>query len=136
MSTPTTRYSFTKLIVNDLEKMSSFYAEAYDLEEVERIQSAIGADPIDEIMLGVDGNFENGLVLLKFVDKPAPENGELILGFITDDVEAVYERVLAAGGGVHAAIKQDAGSPYKVGFVRDPEGHLAEVVETVEPDKA
>jgi predicted enzyme related to lactoylglutathione lyase len=136
MSTPTTRYSFTKLIVNDLEKMSSFYAEVYDLEEVERIQSAIGTDPIDEIMLGVDGKFENGLVLLKFVDKPAPENGELILGFITDDVEAVYERVLAAGGGIHAAIKQDAGSLYKVGFVRDPEGHLAEVVETVDPDQA
>ena len=136
MSTPTTQYSFTKLIVNDLEKMSSFYAEVYDLKEVERIQSAIGSDPIDEIMLGVDGEFDNGLVLLKFVDRPAPENGELILGFTTDDVEAVYERALTAGGGIHAAIKHDAGSPYKVGFLRDPEGHLAEVVETIDPDPA
>ncbi|MBW1882816.1 MAG: VOC family protein [Deltaproteobacteria bacterium] len=134
MNSPTTRYAFTKLIVNDLEKMSSFYTEVYDLEEVERIQSAIGSDPIHEIMLGIDGEFDNGLVLLKFVDKPAPENGELILGFTTDDVAAVYERVRAAGGGIHASIKHDAGSPYKVGFVRDPEGHLAEVVETVDQD--
>jgi predicted enzyme related to lactoylglutathione lyase len=134
MSTPTTQYSFTKLIVNDLEKMSSFYAGVFDLEQIERIQSAIGPDPIEEIMLGIDGKFDHGLVLLKFVDKPAPENGELILGFTTDDIEAVYERVRTAGGGIHAAIRRDAGSPYKVGFVRDPEGHLAEVVETVDPD--
>ena len=58
------------------------------------------------------------------------------LGFTTDDVEAVYERVLTAGGGIHAAIKHDTGSLYKVGFVLDPEGHLAEVVETVDQDQA
>ena len=53
-----------------------------------------------------------------------------------DIIEAVYERVLAAGGAVHAAVRQDPGSPYKVGFIRDPEGHLAEVVEMVEPGSA
>ena len=116
--------------------MFAFYSEVFGLEEVERYQSVIGTEPIDEIMLGVDGELGNGLVLLDFVDRPAPENGELILGFTTDDVEAVYERVLAAGGAVHAAVRQDPGSPYKVGFIRDPEGHLAEVVETVESASA
>ena len=125
-------HTFTKLIVGDLEKMAAFYKEVYGLEEIERIQSAIGADPIDEIMLGKQDDLTGVLVLLKFLDKPAPERGEVILGFVTDDVEAVYEQVLAAGGGIHAEIKQEPGSPYKVGFATDPEGHLAEIVQMVE----
>jgi hypothetical protein len=40
--------------------------------------------------------------------------------------------VLAAGGGVHAPVRHDDGAPYKVGFVKDPEGHLAEVVELLD----
>ncbi len=128
----TSSHTFTKLIVGDPEKMAAFYKEVYGLEEIERIQSAIGADPIDEIMLGKQGDLTGVLVLLKFIDKPAPEQGEVILGFVTDDVEAVYEQVLAAGGGIHAKIKQDPGSPYKVGFATDPEGHLAEIVQMLE----
>ena len=49
----TSSHTFTKLIVGDPEKMAAFYKEVYGLEEIERIQSAIGPDPIDEIMLGI-----------------------------------------------------------------------------------
>ncbi len=137
MSAATTRYSFTKLVVNDLEKMASFYSEVCGLEQIERMQAEIGSDPIEEILLGVDGDFADGLVLLKFLEKPAPENGELILGFTTDDIEALFERVSAAGGAIHAAIKHEQpDAPYKVGFARDPEGHLIEVVQTVDPTDA
>lgn len=133
MSTRTTAsHTFTKLIVGDLEKMAAFYQEVYGLEEIERIQSAIGADPIDEIMLGKADVLTGVLVLLKFIEKPPPELGEVILGFVTDDVEAVYEQVLASGGGIHAKIKQEPDSPYKVGFATDPEGHLAEIVQMLE----
>jgi hypothetical protein len=40
--------------------------------------------------------------------------------------------VRAAGGGIHAAVKRDPGSPYQVGFVTDPEGHLAELVQAAD----
>lgn len=130
MATRTTAsHTFTKLIVEDLEKMAAFYQEVYGLEEIERIQSSIAADPIDEIMLGKAGELTGVLVLLKFIEKPPPQQGEVILGFVTDDVEAVYAQVLAAGGAIRAEIKQEPDSPYRVGFATDPEGHLAEIVQ-------
>ena len=128
----TASHTFTKLIVADLEKMAAFYQQAYGLEEIERIQSAIGTDPIHEIMLGKAGELTGVLVLLEFLEKPPPEQGEVILGFVTEDVEAVYAQVLACGGGIHAEIKQEPDSPYKVGFTTDPEGHLAEIVQMTE----
>ena len=70
--------------------------------------------------------------MLKFTEREAAATGEIILGFITDDVDALYERVLAAGGGVHAPVRDDEGAPYRVGFVKDPEGHLAEVVQLLD----
>jgi len=127
-----THYGFTKLVVDDLEKMTAFYTEVYGLSDFDRIQSSIGDEPIDEIMLGTTDANTGGVILLKFLERKPAETGEIILGFLTDDIDALYERVLAAGGGVHAPVKYEAGDPYKVGFVKDPEGHLAEVVQLLE----
>ena len=104
MSAPATPLSFTKLIVDDLEEMASLYTDVYGLKQIERIQSAVGKDAIDEILLG----------------------------FTTSDIDGLYDRVRAAGGGIHAAVKRDPGSPYQVGFVTDPEGHLAELVQAAD----
>ncbi len=123
-------YSFTKLIVDDLEKMASFYSEVYDLDRIEKIHSEIGPDAIDEVLLGVgDQAIEASLILLRFVDKPRPRNGEVILGFMTDDLPALLDRVRAAGGGVHAGIVEHPEMKLRVAFATDPEGHLAEIVE-------
>jgi predicted enzyme related to lactoylglutathione lyase len=122
-----TSYSFTKLVVNDLEKMTSFYTKVYGLKQYDRVQSAIGADPIDEIMLGTTDAHTGGLILLKFTERAPTGNGEIILGFVTDDVESLIERVRATGGAIHAPIRVEPA--YKVCFVQDPEGHLAEVVQ-------
>ena len=123
-------YSFTKLVVRDLEKMAAFYCEAYGLERVARIQEQIAGDPIDEIMLGAGAELAAGsLVLLRFVDKPAPQNGEVILGFTTADLPALLDRVCAAGGAVHAAIRRMPELKLQVAFATDPEGHLAELVQ-------
>ena len=52
--------AFTKLIVGDVDKMAAFYGEVFGLKPIERIQSEIGGDRIDEILLGVLR--EDGLV--------------------------------------------------------------------------
>ena len=126
--------AFTKLIVDDVDKMAAFYSEVYGLKPIDRIQSEIGGDRIDEIILGANGQNTGGIVLLKFVDKKPPASGEVILGFITDRIDVLFERILAAGGGIYSQIKADAGRPYKVGFATDPEGHLIEIVEMVDQD--
>lgn len=123
-------YSFTKLVVGDLEKMSAYYQAVYGLRAFDRIQADIGGDPIDEIMLGKDSAHGPGsLMLLRFVDRKAPEPGALILGFQTDDLEALVERVLANGGSVHVPIRSSDVAPVRVAFTVDPEGNHAECVQ-------
>ena len=126
-------FSFTKLVVDDLEKMAAFYCEVFELEQITRVTEAIGADPIDEIILGSTAAFAPGaLVLLKYVEKPRPKNGEVILGFTTTDLPALLDRLRAAGGGVHSEIRVLLDTSLRVAFATDPEGHLIELVERVE----
>ena len=127
---PSSSLAFTKLIVDDLEAMTAFYVEVYGLREIQRVQAEIGGEPIDETILGGgDEGAPHVLILMKYLERPKPERGELILGFRTDDIEALFERITAAGGGIALDIEHEPGSPYKAGFATDPEGHLAEVLQ-------
>ena len=130
---PSASFAFTKLIVHDLEKLAAFYREVYGLHAVNRVRGeSIGAEEIDEIMLSADLNAAYGsLVLLKYLRREPSANGELILGFITDDLPALLDRVRAAGGRVHAPIKETPELKLRVAFATDPEGHLAELVQMV-----
>jgi predicted enzyme related to lactoylglutathione lyase len=128
---PSASFAFTKLIVHDLEKLAAFYREVYGLHAVNRVRGeSIGGEEIDEIMLSADPKAAYGsLVLVKYLGRGPSPNGELILGFTTDDLPALLERVRAAGGGVHAPIREMPELSLRVAFATDPEGHLAELVE-------
>jgi predicted enzyme related to lactoylglutathione lyase len=130
----TARFGFTKLIVHDLEKLAAFYGEAYGLHAVSRVRGeSIGGEQIDEIMLSEDPKAAYGsLVLLRYLGRGPSPDGEVILGFTTDDLPALLERVRAAGGGVHAPIREMPELGLRVAFATDPEGHLAELVEMLE----
>jgi predicted enzyme related to lactoylglutathione lyase len=69
------------------------------------------------------------LVLLKYLARGPSPSGELILGFTTDDLPGLLERVRAAGGSVTAPIKEMPQLHLRVAFATDPEGHLAELVQ-------
>jgi predicted enzyme related to lactoylglutathione lyase len=71
----------------------------------------------------------SALVLLKYLGRKPPPNGEVILGFTTDDLPALMERVTKAGGRVTAPIEEMPQRKIRVAFVTDPEGHLAELVQ-------
>ena len=126
-------FAFTKLIVRDLEKMAAFYRDVYGLQAVNRVRGErIGEDEIDEIMMSPDPKAQwSSLVLLKYVRRESSPNGEVILGFTTDDLPALLERVRAAGGSVHAPVKEMPELKIRVAFATDPEGHLAELVQLV-----
>lgn len=121
-------FSFTKLVVADLERAARFYHDVFGMEQVQRIQAEIAGDAIDEIILGTDGG--PGLILLQWAARSAPDVGAVILGFTTSDASAVFARVLAAGGRVREPVRPvaEAGG-LRVGFLEDPEGHLLEIVE-------
>ena len=125
------RFSFTKLIVADLPAMAAFYRDVYRLTEVGRYTGEVAGRPIDEIVLGREG-MSSGLILFTFLDSDSPTTGEAFLGFTTDDIRALFDRAVAAGGSAWADIKDpDLPGVGLVGFLADPEGHVAEVVQTV-----
>jgi hypothetical protein len=128
------RFSFTKLIVSDEERMAAYYHEVYGLNAVLRVQgeSACGGEPFREVILGPGkGMSEESLVMYKFVDRPAPCDQESILGFVTEDLDALVARVVAHGGKPVGPIKSLPEHGIKVVFTCDPEGHLAENVQMV-----
>jgi catechol 2,3-dioxygenase-like lactoylglutathione lyase family enzyme len=133
--TPSATFSFTKLVVHDVEKMSRFYTEVYGLHAVNRVQGeSIAGEEIDEIMMAADPNAQwSSLVLLRYLERGPSPSGELILGFLTEDRPALLERVRTAGGRVHADLEAMPHLGLDVAFVTDPEGHLAEVVQLKAP---
>lgn len=130
---PSASFSFTKLIVHDLEKMAAFYREVYGLHAVNRVRGvSIGEEEIDEIMVSADPKAMWGsLVLLKYVGRKSAPNGEVILGFTTDDLPALLVHVEKAGGRITAPIKEMPDLKIRVAFATDPEGHLAELVQVL-----
>jgi catechol 2,3-dioxygenase-like lactoylglutathione lyase family enzyme len=122
-------FGFTKLVVGDLEKSAAFYKSVCGLTEMARVNAEIEGRPIREIMFNATGQGAATFVLLSYSDTPAPQIGELILGFITKDVVAFVARARGAGGSVVQPPMAQPEHGVKVAFVRDIEGHLIEVVE-------
>lgn len=125
-------FGFTKLIVGDLEAAADFYTSVCELTELARVDAEIEGRPISEILFNATGKGAATLVLLTYNGQASPAAGEVILGFITKDIDAFVSRVVAAGGRVTQQVARQPQHGVKVAFVRDPEGHLIEVVELLE----
>lgn len=131
MATP---LALTKLVVHDLEGMSTYYQRAYGLKEFGRVQAEIEGHAIDEIFLGVDtGHGPGALTLLQYPERPAPTPGGTILGFVAEDLDALVAGIEAAGGTVRDGIRDSEVAPVRVAFTADPEGNLAENVQVTGP---
>jgi predicted enzyme related to lactoylglutathione lyase len=124
-------FGFCKLAVQDLERSAAFYRVVFGLVDgarVTRDKSASSGGPIDEITFCCTAKGGPSLTLIKFLDRNSPPLGETILGFHTDDIDALVERARFAGGALARPICDLPDHGVRVGFVADPEGHLIEVV--------
>lgn len=125
-------FGFTKLIVDDEEAQAEYYHQVYGLNKLQRVQNdnSGAAGPIREVIMGPgDTMSSESLVMFKFIDRPAPRDQEVILGFITDDLDALAARVLGHGGKHNGPIKSMPEHGVRVLFTTDPEGRLSENVE-------
>jgi len=122
-------FTFTKLVVDDLEKCHAFYTSVCGLVEQFRYDSEIGERAISEILYAPTDPGGGSLALLKYLGVPKPESGESILGFTTSDLDAFIARAEAAGGRVIDPARDMADLNLRVAFVEDCEGHLIEVVQ-------
>ena len=125
-------FSFTKLVVDDLERMADYYCAVFDLHRVGRHASEKGAlgEAIDEIFLSPSPTDRHGrFILFKFTSRPPARDDQVILGFETRDLDGVVERARKHGGELAAPIKDMPELRVRVAMVRDPEGHICELVE-------
>ena len=120
---------FTKLVVQDLDKVAAFYGAICGLVEEARADAEIAGRPIRELYFKSDPPGTGNFTLTKFLDVQKSATESLILGFIADDIDQFVENAAAAGGEVVVAAHPEPEHGVKVAFVRDVEGNLIEVVE-------
>ena len=121
-------FAFTKLVVGNLDASAAFYENVFGLKRQARIQAEISGRKIDEIIYEPTSKGGSNFVLLTYFDTPKPGSGEVIVGFVSDDVYALFDRAVAAGGTVFQAARDAPEHGLTVGFLADPEGHLIEVI--------
>lgn len=120
---------FTKLIVQDTDRMSQFYCAVCGLEEEGRGEDKIAGRPIQEVYFRADPPGTGTFTLTKFLDAQRPATEAVILGFIATDIDQFVRTALAAGGTMVDPVQSQPQHGVKVAFVKDIEGNLIEVVE-------
>jgi predicted enzyme related to lactoylglutathione lyase len=130
-STLQSNYGFTKIVVDNLDRTANFYKTVFDYRELQRVQSSVAGELIEEIILvrGEDMGGEIPLVVWKWPGRAAPAASDVILGFITADADAVMARAVAAGGRVVEAPRNQPEHGVRVGFAADVDGRLLEIVQ-------
>ena len=132
---PIATYTFTKLVVDDLDAMCNYYCAVFGLHPGtrERFDDGVGGEPIEEVALVANPGDPFGAVsLLKFEERPVASPDEVILGFTTPNLTGLVDRLTRAGGTLEGSIKEMPSHKIRVAFARDPEGHLCELVELTE----
>jgi predicted enzyme related to lactoylglutathione lyase len=122
-------FSFTKLVVSDLDGSAAFYADVFGLQEQYRVADDIGGRPMQEILFEPTAPGGAMFVLLHFDDTPESTAGSVLAGFVTDEIDDVFARALAAGATVVDPVHDAPEHGVRVGFLADPDGHLLEVCE-------
>ena len=117
------------LYVSDLEKMSAFYKEKFDLEtsqETDRYVIFKTGDCIFELM----GKFDNGPEALD--DSKGWDRNKILMSFQVDDIRDVVAKLEARGlkteGGIRPTVAPEGEAP--IGWLAqfmDPEGNLIEI---------
>jgi catechol 2,3-dioxygenase-like lactoylglutathione lyase family enzyme len=126
MPAPSSRLNFFKLNTPDMERALTFYREGFGFAVT---QSFDEADFVEHIMELPGQKGGPSLLLVWYKDRrdvtPGPGHGPV--GFMTDDIDASFVSLLAAGA--EAVVPVTAMGPVKFALLRDPDGHELELVQ-------
>jgi catechol 2,3-dioxygenase-like lactoylglutathione lyase family enzyme len=127
-----TRMHATKLVVRDLPSAERFYT-AIGLNVLSRNLGGEGNVRQDQTWLSATG--EDGahiLILSEFTELPPPSRpdypGEIWTCFLVEDVDATAEMAVSLGGELFHAGEDRPEHQVRAAVVRDPEGHMIELV--------
>jgi len=128
-----TALTMTKLVVGDLEPAIAFYGAVCRLKPMQRIDGAVDGRPITEVIMGSAASAAAVLVLFSYHGAPAPQPGECMLVFDTDDIEGFVARAVEAGGTIMQPPQALPQFGLSFALVRDPEGHIVEALQRGAP---
>lgn len=126
-------FAFTKLVVADLEASAAFYSDVFGLQEQYRVKDTIGGRAMEEILYEPTAPGGGAFVLLHFADTPGSTAGSVIAGFLTDEIDDLFPRAIAAGATVVDPVHDAPEHGVRVGFLTDPDGHLLEICQMLTP---
>lgn len=118
----------SKLIVEDLRNLASFYSEVLQIYQTRRFTSTMNLRPMEEVMFETAVGESHPLVLIKFLDQKASSHGQVVQVFFTDDLDSFLDRVQQCGGRL-AERRDDLEHKARMAFWDDPEGNHAETVQ-------
>ena len=120
------RILFTKFVVADLPTAIDFYDRAFGFT----VRSRIALPGMEEVLIGlIDDPFT--LVLYHHTDGRTVTvgNGHGPLGLSTRDLDAAWQRAIAAGA---TSVRPPTDLPgMRIAFLDDPEGHPLELIQYV-----
>ncbi len=127
-----TAFTFTKIVVSDLDRVIPFYRDAIGLRLLSRFIADGGDYAQEEAVLGGHGGDDGAgrgplLMLVRYLARPAPPVGAAWTGFSVDDLAATVAAVERAGGKLVIPIMDAPEYKVAVAVVTDPEGHLVEL---------
>jgi lactoylglutathione lyase len=123
------RYVHTCYRVLDLDKSIEFYTDKLGLELARRVP--IGDDATNAFF-AVPGDLEPRLELTLNHDQEEPYElgtGYSHVAFAVEDLDALAEKLEAAGGVDFESKPHTMGSGTRIFFVRDPDGYRIEFIE-------
>ena len=127
---PALAFAFTKIAVADLDAAERFYREAIGLKLIARTTAPDGDYGQEECIMSVTGgNDANQLILIRYLNRPAPKPEEAWTGFAVSDVEESVAAVERGGGKVLMPPFEVPDYGIKATVVADPEGHLIELIQ-------
>ncbi|MCP1470424.1 putative enzyme related to lactoylglutathione lyase [Sphingobium sp. OAS761] len=123
-----TRFTFTKIVVADLDSVIPFYRDAIGLRMLTRLTAPDGDYAQEEaVFAGPGGERGPMLLLVRYLNLAAPVAGSAWTGFSVDDLDATLAAVEAGGGKIVIPRHDVPVHGLTVAVAADPEGHLIEL---------
>jgi lactoylglutathione lyase len=113
--------------VDDLDRSAEFYTKALGLQE----KMKLDLGEMHEVMVAGEGD-RPSIILVKHAERtsaPKPGSGFEKIVLVTDDVDALHERVVANGGASEKAPWNIEKMGIRVALVRDPDGYVIELIQ-------
>lgn len=143
------KFNHVGISVTDIERSVAFYRDMLGMEQLCDI-FPFGGEQFSEIMdiPNVQGRmcmigkgtlqlelfeFANPSPRAKDPEYPVSDRGYSHFGVEVDDIDATYEKLLAANVRIHSPVMTFMGGTMRAAYCRDPDGNVFEIMEPGKP---